>query len=136
MINFREKWRGYLWQGRFSSYVMDEKYLYSAVKYILNNPVRAKIVRRAEEYEWSSIRHHLGRENIPYINDDMLHGMIDDWGMYLTENVKEEDVEILRKHERTGRPLGNKIFIEKLEKKLGMKLKEKETRAKKEKITN
>ena len=22
-INFREKWRGYLWQGRFASFVMD-----------------------------------------------------------------------------------------------------------------
>ncbi len=27
MINFREKWRGYLWQGRFTSYPMDERYL-------------------------------------------------------------------------------------------------------------
>ena len=26
-INFREKWRGYLWQGRFASFVMDEPYL-------------------------------------------------------------------------------------------------------------
>ena len=27
MVNFREKWRGYLWQGRFKSYPLDEKYL-------------------------------------------------------------------------------------------------------------
>ena len=24
-INFRERWRGYLWQGRFASFVMDEQ---------------------------------------------------------------------------------------------------------------
>ena len=65
MINFREKWRGYLWQGRFSSYVMDEKYLYAAVRYVLNNPVKAGIVKRAQEYKWSSIRHHLGKEALP-----------------------------------------------------------------------
>ncbi|MBN1353729.1 MAG: transposase, partial [Candidatus Omnitrophica bacterium] len=34
MINFRENWRGYLWQGRFSSYVLSERYLLAAVKYI------------------------------------------------------------------------------------------------------
>ena len=29
-INFRQKWRGYLWQGRFASFVMDEPYLLAA----------------------------------------------------------------------------------------------------------
>jgi REP element-mobilizing transposase RayT len=29
-INFRERWRGYLWQGRFASFVMDEPYLLAA----------------------------------------------------------------------------------------------------------
>ncbi len=131
MINFREKWRGYLWQGRFSSYVMDEKYLYSAAKYILNNPVKAKIVKMAEEYRWSSIQHHLGRENIPYISDDMLQGIVDDWGTYLMGDVKKEDVETMRRHERTGRPLGDKTFIGKLEKNLGIILKKKKPGPKK-----
>ena len=40
-INFREGWRGHLWQGRFGSYVMDEKHLLAAVRYIEMNPVRA-----------------------------------------------------------------------------------------------
>jgi putative transposase len=133
MINFRENWRGYLWQGRFSSYVMDEKYLYAAVKYILNNPVKAGMVKTAEDYKWSSIRHHLGKERIPFINDAMLQEMIDDWGEYLKEDIKKESIELLRKHERTGRPLGDKTFIEKLEKKLGISLKKNKPGRKKKK---
>ncbi len=39
-INFREKWRGYLWQGRFASFIMDEPYLLAAVRYVELNPVR------------------------------------------------------------------------------------------------
>jgi hypothetical protein len=31
-VNFREKWRGYLWQGRFASFVMDEPYLPAAAQ--------------------------------------------------------------------------------------------------------
>ena len=38
MINFRKSWRGHLWQGRFLSYPMDEKYLLTAVRYIERNP--------------------------------------------------------------------------------------------------
>ena len=38
MVNFREGWRGYLWQGRFNSYVMDERHLYAAIRYVERNP--------------------------------------------------------------------------------------------------
>ena len=31
-INFREKWRGYLWQGRFASFVMDGPHLLAAAR--------------------------------------------------------------------------------------------------------
>ena len=40
-VNFRERWRGHLWQGRFSSCVLDEKHLYAAVRYVEMNLVRA-----------------------------------------------------------------------------------------------
>jgi putative transposase len=45
MIHFREGWRGYLWQGRFSSFPLDEQYLYAAVRYVERNPVRAGIAQ-------------------------------------------------------------------------------------------
>jgi putative transposase len=53
-INFREMWRGHLWQGRFASYVMDEGYLREAVRYRELNPVRARLVKNPDEYKWSS----------------------------------------------------------------------------------
>jgi putative transposase len=33
MINFREKWRGYLWQGRFASFTMQKAWLAKAMAY-------------------------------------------------------------------------------------------------------
>ena len=65
MIHFREDWRGYLWQGRFASYPMDEEYLLRAVRYTELNPVRAGLVQCPWEYEWSSARAHVeGRNDI------------------------------------------------------------------------
>ena len=64
-INFREGWRGHLWQGRFASFMMDESYLLACVKYVLLNPVRAKLVKTPEEWAWSSAKSHLdGKDDI------------------------------------------------------------------------
>ena len=42
-VNLRERWRGYLWQGRFASCAMDEAHLLAAVRYVELNPVRARL---------------------------------------------------------------------------------------------
>ncbi len=48
---------GYLWEGRFKScLVQSETYVLSCYRYIDLNPVRAGLVRRADEYVWSSYR--------------------------------------------------------------------------------
>jgi putative transposase len=47
MINFRNNWRGHLWQGRFASFPMDETYLLAAVRYVEMNPVVAGLTEEA-----------------------------------------------------------------------------------------
>jgi len=49
-VNFREKWRGCLWQGRFASFCLDAAWLGAAARYVALNPVRARLVRRPEKY--------------------------------------------------------------------------------------
>src|SRR5208337_5310914 len=65
-INFREGWRGHLWQGRFASFVMDEDHLLTAARYVELNPVRAGSVQAPSRYRWSSAAAHLrGRDVWP-----------------------------------------------------------------------
>ena len=55
---------GHLFQARFSSVVMDEEHLMAAARYVAMNPVRARLVERAEDWPWSSARAHLaGRDD-------------------------------------------------------------------------
>ena len=118
MINFRKGWRGYLWQGRFASFPMDEQYLYAAVRYIELNPVRAGIVENPLEYEWSSARAHAqGEQDILLTQTEVLD--TSKWEEFLQGEISEEEYEAIRKHENTGRPLGSENFITKLEKQLG-----------------
>ena len=116
-INFREKWRGYLWQGRFSSYPLDERHLYAAVRYVERNPVRAGMVPNAWAYPWSSARFHVQGTRDILAENCFLKERIPDWKVYLTQQDETQD--LLRKHERTGRPLGENGFINDIETKTG-----------------
>ena len=62
-INFREKWRGHLWQERFHSFVMDEPHLNATVRYVELNPVVAKLCSTPDEWRWSSVHAHLGSKD-------------------------------------------------------------------------
>ncbi|MEA3305593.1 MAG: transposase, partial [Candidatus Omnitrophota bacterium] len=134
-INFREKWRGYLWQGRFSSYVLDEKYLLAVTRYILLNPVKAGIVNKPWDYKWSSTKHHMMIDKGLLVKDSFLRELIGNWkDFFNTASSNNNDIKLFQLHERTGRPLGNNAFIEKLESLLKTNLKKKKAgRKKKEK---
>ena len=117
-INFREQWRGHLWQGRFASFLMDEKYLLTATRYIELNPVKAGLVSIPEEYPWSSAKAHMKGRNDDLVKVQPLLRMVDDWRQFLSGDVSDEEYELLQRHERTGRPLGSASFIKRLENKL------------------
>jgi len=118
-INFRENWRGYLWQGRFASFVMDEPYLLAAARYVELNPVRAKLVARAADWRYSSARAHLAGRDDRLVHVAPLLAMVDDWQALLESAMPEQELRKLRDHTRTGRPMGDSSFVERLETLLG-----------------
>ena len=131
MINFRERWRGYLWEGRFKSYPLAEKHLYAAVRYVERNPVRAGLVKKAEDYPWSSARAHIKKEKSVLLADNFMHSEIKDWSLYLSEDEDKVDKDLFRQHARTGRPLGDDEYIKQLEKLTGRDLRKRKPGPKK-----
>jgi putative transposase len=122
MVNFREKWRGHLWQGRFASYVLDKPYLLTAARYIELNPVRAGLVASPSRYRWSSAAAHVRGRDDMLVRVAPLLEMNPNWRTSLARVIRKEDVALLRAHERTGRPLGEQAFLETLEQDLGRTL--------------
>ena len=121
-INRREQWRGYLWQGRFSSFVLQGNYLRAVIRYVELNPVRAGIVRKADSYPWSSAAAHIKKFENKYLSYFPLLDEIQDWQEYLEGVEEESDLKLFRKHLSTGRPLGGKEFLQELSGKLGIDL--------------
>ena len=118
-INREHEWDGHLWQGRFFSSPLDEAYMWAAVRYVERNPVRAGMVRRAEDYDWSSAAGHCR------LKQDMIltcssrwteeFGGIENWSNWLTEGDDLQKVEVLRRNIKKGLPCGTDDFVQKLE---------------------
>jgi putative transposase len=48
---------GHLYQGRFKSFpVQEDRHFLTVCRYVEANPIRANLVKRAEEWKWSSLR--------------------------------------------------------------------------------
>ena len=121
-VNFREGWRGYLWQGRFASVAMDEAHLMAAARYVELNPVRAGLAARAEDWPWSSARAHLEGRDDGLVSTAPLLERESDWRALLDQGLSEEEHLSLQAGERTGRPLGSGEFVAALERDLGRPL--------------
>lgn len=120
-INRKYKRSGRLWQNRFFSTIVEEEpYLWAVARYIERNPIRAKVVKKAEDYPWSSARAHvLGIKDDVLSEGSWLDGKeLKTYREFLLQESEDIGTSI-RKATSTGRPLGSEGFIEKLEKTLG-----------------
>ncbi|PKN96489.1 MAG: hypothetical protein CVU43_20470 [Chloroflexi bacterium HGW-Chloroflexi-5] len=118
MKNFRDNVRGYLFQGRFGSCVLDERHLLSAVRHVENNPVVAGMAKHAWQYQWSSAAYHVGliKKDV-LVNSRNLYGLVNNWRTYPDEQIEGmDDVHNVRKATKTGRPVGDHNFVKKIEK--------------------
>ena len=125
-FNRKKGLKGHLWQGRFFSCVLDERHLYAAIRYVENNPVRARLTEDPGNYSWSSARGHIYKDDDPVLSRNChLETEIKDWRRYLEETDEEGVIETIRKNSMTGRPCGDDQFINALEKLLGRELRAK-----------
>jgi hypothetical protein len=79
--------KGYLWGDRFKSVIVqDGRTLVNCLAYIDLNPVRANIVKRPEDYRWSSLGYHVQTNNqAAFLSLDL--GMAD-WGITTGERLR------------------------------------------------
>jgi len=86
------------------------------------NPVRAKLVAEPGDYRWSSAAAHLAGRDDGLVKVAPLLGLVPDWQGFLAGGIEEKEIKRLRRHERTGRPVGSEEFLSRLEATLGRPL--------------
>jgi len=119
-VNRTYKRTGRLWESRYHSCIVDkDKYLWAVARYIEQNPIRAKIVSRAEEFPYSSARAHINGIKDEVLGEELFtEGQRKDYSKLVSSLGSEDEVIEIRLYTRTGRPLGSEQFISKMEKKL------------------
>ena len=99
---------------------------WAAIRYVERNPVRAKMVRKAERYPWSSAAGHCGLKQ-----DGVICGKsqwrrqfaaIANWSEWLAKGDTAEELQQLRRNVDKGLPCGLESFIKKLERLAGRSL--------------
>jgi len=125
-INRIRKWSGHFWQGRYFSSPMDERYMWSAIRYVECNPVRARMVMKAEDYPWSSAASHCGGVDDRLLSDNsrwkQLTEHVDDWSAWLAEGDDPNELAMIRRNIAKGLPCGSDRFVKNLEKIIGRSL--------------
>jgi putative transposase len=122
---------GHVWQGRFKSpVVQNDEHLLAVLRYIEANPLRAKIVRNAEEYPWSSYRAHgLGEANelldtlVTYQELSPNPGLRQrKWAAMVHQPMAETALASIRRSNDTGRPYGDPTWVKRLARRLDLDL--------------
>ena len=124
-VNRMHNRSGHLWQNRFFSCPLGREHFWKALVYTEQNPVRARIVRQAWKYKWSSAAAHLnGRDTAGLLNMSYWNQISSqiDWRRALEDIQNEDVIEQIRLNTHTGRPLASDSFISKLEKVLNRRL--------------
>jgi len=109
---------GHVWQGRFYSCPMDPGHVWTALRYVELNPVRAGMVAEAAAWPWSSAAAHCAMADPDAGLKMSLWGKswaADTWRKFLAEGESASDRRAIRQSTRTGRPLGSTEFTRALE---------------------
>lgn len=123
-VNRKYNRNGRLWQNRFFSTIIEnESYLWAVLRYIEQNPVKANLANRPEDYRWSSCLANItGDYDMLIANHEWLSDSNrDEYRAFLMQKDQRVD-EKIRKSTSSGRPLGSAEFVAALERKFSRKL--------------
>ncbi len=115
---------GHVYQGRYKSFPIEkDNHFLQACRYVERNPLRAKLVSRAEEWKWSSlwIRKYGADKQKALLSP----WLIDEPDFYLewvndTYN-EEEELKRIRNAIQRGCPFGKDSWVTKTAERLGLK---------------
>ncbi|KUR73809.1 transposase [Novosphingobium sp. Fuku2-ISO-50] len=122
-INARRRTTGHLWQGRFGSVAMDEAHFVTALRYVALNPVRAGLVRKAQDWPWSSTRALIAGHSDHVVDVAPALERVGDFAAFLGQDFDEAlTYAALRKAESIGRPIGSPEWLADMEARTGLTL--------------
>jgi putative transposase len=105
---------GHLYQGRYKAFLVQmDEHLLTVCRYVERNPLRARLVRRAENWRWGSLwRRERGDAASLELLAPWPVPRPSDWPAFVNHRESAAELEALRLAVRRGRPFGGAAWIE------------------------
>ncbi len=111
---------GHVWQGRFKAFpIQQDEHLLTVLRYVEKNPLRAKLVTRAEDWPWSSLA-PWSRGRPPEFFASSPLDRPADWLRHVNEPDDRTELEALRRCASRGTPWGNPNWVADVARRLGL----------------
>jgi putative transposase len=111
---------GHVYQGRFKSFpVESDEHLWTVLRYVERNPLRARLVKRAELWRWGSLwRRTSGDDDARAILCQPPITLPRNWTAYVNRAETKSELEALRTSVRRSQPFGACAWQQKIARQL------------------
>ena len=112
---------GHLYQGRFKSFpVQTDGHFLAICRYVERNALRAKLVKRAEEWPWSSLWRRLqGPTQSRWLTEWPVRRPRQ-WVKWVNKPPTEEELADVRQCVQRGRPFGKEMWVQRISRRLNL----------------
>jgi putative transposase len=118
--HYHSRGGGHLYQGRFKSFpVAEDDYFLALCRYVEANALRAGLVERAEQWQWSGLWRRAQDSNDLQCSPWPLERPRN-WGAWVNRKLNDEQLESMRTCVQRGRPLGPEDWVRRTAKRLGL----------------
>ena len=127
---------GHVWAGRFKSFVIQRRPpsasqraagtietadpLWTVIRYVERNPLRAGLVKRAEEWPWSSLRWSVRPDEAPSCWHGPATRRPEGWARHVNQPQTQQELEAVRRSVVRGRPFGGEAWVRRIAARLGL----------------
>lgn len=107
---------GHLYQGRYKSFlVQNDSYLLTIIKYVERNPVRAKLVKKCENWRWGSASRRIhGNTAQQKLLSTAPTPLPTNYVSWINTSDQEDDLSTLRHSLNKGVPYGGERWVDKM----------------------
>lgn len=112
---------GHLYQDRYKSFPVEtDNYCNTLVRYVEQNPLRAKLVHRAEEWQWSSLWRREKGGKTEKLLSSLPTELPDNYLKSVNEIFTDEQIETIRQSVNKGKPFGTDRWVNELVDRFGL----------------
>ncbi len=111
---------GHVWQGRFKAFpIQRDEHFLTVLRYAERNALRAKLVERAEDWQWSSLRSRLPGGDCEWLAPAPV-ALPANWPALVNRPQNEAELEAIRRSIARGTPFGSDQWVKTAAKRLGL----------------